>query len=177
VVSIPGHGIAGSQEEPDEERVLHAPVIGGHQDRQRFHEMWGDAEPCSSFPHRFARLARKYALHITQSAVKELQTVGGCARCEIGSVDERNRHSAHRRIPGRAGTGNAGADDQNVKLSVEQLVEIAEKRLHGREWFQTLQFSAIRIHGLAPAEKNPWNGWTAISDVSRHCATSSETRC
>ena len=105
--------------------VTRQSATGGQQEGQGVDEVRQDVREGATLAQVLAHLAEVPALERAHAAVHRLGVVERRAAAEVPLVDQGHLEAALRRIPGRGGAVDAGADDEQVELGGREPTRIA----------------------------------------------------
>jgi hypothetical protein len=100
-------------------------VISRDQDRERLHQVGGNAEESGTFPNRLQHPGSVSPGEVSQPSMDDAQAVGRGGTPEVGPVHQRDGKAAQAGIPGDAGTLNAGPDYEEVERSLGESRDVA----------------------------------------------------
>jgi hypothetical protein len=92
-------------------------------ERQGPDQVWRQAEQDPSLPVGFEDQAEVAGLQVPETAVNQAAGARAGARAEIALVHQHRPESAHRRVAGHPGAGDAPADHQDVGRLRRELIE------------------------------------------------------
>ena len=126
------HHVVHVQPEADQ-AVGPGALEGGHDHRQRAHEVRGERGVDLALEQRLADEAEVEVLQVAQAAVDELARARRGAGGVVGLLDQRDRVAARGGVERDAGAGDAAADDEHVELLGGQGVDgVGAREHHGR---------------------------------------------
>ena len=96
------------------------------QERQRPHQVRGDAQQGAPLPHVLAQLVEAQALQAADAAVQRLGVVERGAAADVAAIDQGDAQAAQGRIPGDGRAVDARADDHQI----ERLAQPVQVPLH-----------------------------------------------
>ena len=95
-------------------------VEGGHDQRQRAHEVRRQRDHQLALEQRLAHEPEVEVLQVAQAAVDELARAARGARGVVGALEQRHAVAARGRVERDAGARDAAADDDDVELLLAQ---------------------------------------------------------
>ncbi len=107
-------------------------TVDGKEERSGPDQVRRDVQQDAPFPAGFEHEVPVAVLQISQAAVHQAGRLGAGSGTEIALVHESGADPAHRGVPGDPGTGDAGADHQEVHGVRRHGVECAQARLVGK---------------------------------------------
>jgi hypothetical protein len=96
---------------------------GGHDERERAHEMWCELDHQPALEQRLADQAEVEVLQVAQASVDELARTAGGPEGIVGPLEQGHAVAARGRVQGDAGAGDSAAHDDDVEVVARQRCE------------------------------------------------------